>query len=136
MTKKAAKWTPPRLHSDRIPARADANLNSEWLVVMRGPEGGVVPCDGVEIPIGMAGGAKKGEVTVLYLFGRGHTHIMRGAAPISADDILVTAPHGLVKPLPTAVGTYCVVGQALEPSDKAGQEIEVNDCFPHPLTVT
>lgn len=54
---------------------------------------------------------------------------------IAADDRLVPAAGGKVKTLPSAAGTYWVVGKAIKAAAD-GETVELVESFPHQVTVT
>lgn len=52
------------------------------------------------------------------------------SAAIAVDDLLVPAAGGKLRPLPTAAGTYHIVGRATSAATADGDPLEYTSCFP------
>lgn len=96
-----------------------------WLSVQTG-----VPCG-----VALTDAADADEIGVQAFGGADRTLVVIASAAISAGAIVI-ADSTKVKTLPTAGGTYYIVGQALTAADADGDRLEIAPCPPVKIVVT
>lgn len=128
-------------HADgRITMLCDAEITLEFALVKFGTDGEhvAVTSDAEDKPLGQAYSKTdeaEQEVDVNVLGKGGDTKEFVAADSITYDDRLVPAADGKVQTLPSAAGTYWVIGRALEDAS-ASDALEVDDCQPYPVVVS
>jgi hypothetical protein len=108
---------------------------TEFTLVKLSSAGVVAANDGVPCGIAITDADDATEVAVQALGGADRTVIMIGSAAISVGAIVI-ADSTKVKTLPTAGGTYYIVGQALSAASADGDYIEVAPCPPIKIVVS
>ncbi|MDR2677768.1 MAG: DUF2190 family protein [Puniceicoccales bacterium] len=106
------------------------------LVALQG--NAVHPTAAGELPIGVVtdeADAAEDPVNV-QLLGGGATALIGAADPISAGTFVVGTANGKIIPLPSAPGTYRVVGIALSSATMAGEVVEVLTGLPYNIVIT
>jgi hypothetical protein len=91
-----------------------------------------------ELPIGVVTDeAEAAEDPVnVQLLGGGATALISAADPISSGTFVVGTTNGKIIPLPSASGTYRVVGIALTTATVAGEMVEVLTGLPFNIVIT
>lgn len=97
--------------------------------------GVVAANDGVPIGVALATETDGYEVGVQALGGAGGTVIVTASAAVLVNAILI-ADSEKVKTLPTAGGTYYIVGTAITAAAADGDELEMAPCSPVKIVVT
>ena len=92
-----------------------------------------------DVPMGVTrdGADAAGDITSLEVLGLGETKIGKCSGAISLNDWIVPAVDGSgdIKKLPTAPGSYWVIGQANIEAGADDQEIVYTDCVPRLVVV-
>jgi hypothetical protein len=117
----------------RFTATASGAITDKTLVKLSAA-GVVAANDGVPCGVAMADEDDGNEVGVQALGGADRTLVLIASAAVSANAILI-ADSTKVKTLPTAGGTYYIVGQALTAAAADG-DVEVAPCPPIKIVVT
>jgi hypothetical protein len=131
-----------RTHENgRVTLLTDAALTLEFAAVKAGSTANhvAVTAATTDVPLGIAESktdAAENEVAV-RLFGKGGDTkaAVAGAAILRLARVICTAAGKLIT-LPTAAGTYYVVGRALTAAAADGDVFELDDCHPVPVVVT
>jgi len=118
----------------RFTATASGAITDKTLVKMSAT-GVVAANDGVPCGVAMSDEATGNEVGVQALGGADRTLVVLASAAIAAGAIVI-ADSTKVKTLPTAGGTYYIVGQALTAADADGDQVEIAPCPPIKIVVT
>lgn len=85
--------------------------------------------------IGSSAGAA-GESVPCFLLGQvPHPIPMVTAGAVTVGTMVYTAASGRIQSLPSAAGTYYMVGIALETASASGQTILVSSCIPQKIIV-
>ena len=117
----------------RFSATASGAL-AEYDLVKFSATGVVAVNDGVPCGVVISAVADGQEAGVQALGGSDRTVKMKASAAISAGAIVI-ADSAKIKTLPTAGGTYYIVGQALTEATADGDEVEVAPCGPVKIVV-
>lgn len=118
----------------RITATASGAITDKTLVKLSSA-GVVAANDGVPCGIALSDADDGVEVGVQALGGADRTVVAIASAAIAVNAIVI-ADSTKVKTLPTAGGTYYIVGQALGAADGDGDEIEIAPCAPVKIVVS
>ncbi|KAF0094020.1 MAG: hypothetical protein E1N59_2278 [Puniceicoccaceae bacterium 5H] len=117
---------------------ANGALNARHrLVQPAGSARTVALCGANDLPLGVAQDDAEdagAPINVTLLGSANRTLCAVAAANIAEGDLLVPAADGTVRKLPTASGTYHVIGRALQAAS-AGQPVGFDPCFPQARTV-
>ena len=121
--------------------KCDAALASANLLVKKGTDASHVAVTAAEtdFPRGFVmHGTETAEdhVSVRLLGKGGDTKLAVASAAIAADARVVPAAAGKVQTIPTAQGTYWVVGRAVTAAAADGDPIEIDDCHPFQVTIS
>jgi len=77
-----------------------------------------------------------GESVPCYLLGQvPHPIPMKTAGAVTVGTMVYTAASGRIQSLPSAAGTYYMVGIALETASASGDTILVSSCIPQKIVV-
>ena len=63
------------------------------------------------------------------------TERMIASSAIAIDNLITTDASGQVRPVPSAAGTYWVLGKAKTAAVAQNDQVEVIPCFPHQVTI-
>lgn len=118
----------------RFTATASGAITDATLVKLAS-EGVVAANDGVPCGVALSDADTGTEVGVQALGGCDRTVPMIASDAIVAGAILI-ADSTKVKTLPTAGGTYYIIGQALTPAAADGDRVEVAPCAPVKIVVS
>ena len=118
----------------RFTATASGAITEKTLVKMSST-GVVAANDGVPCGVATSDADDTYEVGVQALGGADRTVKMIASAAVAAGAIVI-ADSTKVKTLPTAGGTYYIVGQAITAAAADGDELEVAPCPPIKIVVT
>lgn len=123
-----------------ITKKCDAALTSENLIVKQGTDSDhvAVTAANTDTPLGIAlSKTDAAEDTVgVALPGKAGTKLAVASAAIAVGARVVPTAAGKIVTLPTAGGTYWVIGRALTAATADGDIIEIDDCSAHPVVVT
>jgi hypothetical protein len=108
---------------------------TEFTLVKLSAANTVAANDGVPIGVALSDADDATEVGVNALGGADRTLVLIASAAIVVNAIVI-ADSTKVKTLPTAGGTYYIVGTALTAADADGDRIEVAPCSPIKIVVT
>ncbi|HEY0966938.1 MAG TPA: capsid cement protein [Opitutaceae bacterium] len=113
---------------------ADAAISTRYLLVKPGSDSShVALCGTGDIPLGIAtdepSAAEEG-VSVNLLGVQSECQIGVASAEILAGALIVSAASGKLRTLPTANGTYYIIGRALKTAAGDGDLVEFVPCFP------
>lgn len=103
------------------------------LVVKAGTAANEVDVCGVgDVPLGIAidKAAADGPLTVRHLGAAGQTVLAIASASIARGALVVPAAGGKVRTLPTADGSYWIIGRAVQLAAADGDEVEIEPTFP------
>lgn len=121
-------------HQNALTRLADAALATRFLLVKIGSDANHVAACGVgDIPLGIATdepAAAEDPVNVELLGVGERTLLGVASAAIAAGDLVVAAASGKLRTLPTAAGTYYIMGRALGAAGADGDTIEFVPSFP------
>jgi hypothetical protein len=128
-----------RHYGGKITRKCDGKL-SAFAFVKAGSEAGSVAATTAptEQPIGTAmhdTDAKGDDVAIELPGGSPGTKLAVAGGAISALARICAGEGGKAVALPSAAGTYWVVGRALTAATAEGDEIEFEGCVPYPVTV-
>lgn len=124
----------------RLTKFCDAALATSNLLLKKGTDAShvAVTAAATDYPMGFNyAPTDAAEDTVgLHLLGKGgDTKLGVASGAIAADDRLVPAAAGKVQTIPTASGTYWVIGRAVTAAAD-GEPVEVDDCHPFQVTIS
>lgn len=130
-------------HVGSVARRADGAYG-RYLLYKIGSDAGHVALAGVaDIPLGAGDDestAAEDILNVRLLGAQDETILLQPSAAITAGDWVVAAANGQARTLPTAAGTYYIVGRALNTVSGAyatyGQLVEIDPCLPVQRVVT
>lgn len=118
----------------RFTATASGAITDKTLVKLTAA-GVVAANDGVPCGVALADADDTDtDVPVQALGGAGRTVVCKASAAILVNAIVI-ADSTKVKTLPTAGGTYYIVGTALTAADADGDQIEIAPCAPIKIVV-
>jgi len=130
----------PGKHHGSISFLTDSAVSTRNLLCKQGSDSSHVAISGAgDFPRGvMTDEASAAEIPIAVdCFGiNPSTKIVVASGVIAANAELVPAANGKVQALPTAPGTYRVVGVSLKGASADGEEMEIIPCYPTPRTVT
>ena len=118
----------------RFTATASVAITDKTLVKFSAT-GVVAANDGVPCGVAMSDEDNGNEIGVQALGGADRTLVVIASAAVAAGAIVI-ADSTKVKTLPTAGGTYYIVGQALTAADADGDAVEVAPNAPIKIVVT
>jgi hypothetical protein len=118
----------------RFSATASGAVTDATLVKLSAA-GTVAANDGVPCGVAMGDADSGDEVGVQSLGGADRTVVAIASAAVAVNAILI-ADSTKVKTLPTAGGTYYIVGTALTAADADGDKVEMAPCAPVKIVVT
>ena len=132
--------TTPKGHATAV---ADAPFTSRYLIAKRGANEYSIAIAGQgDIPYGVVPDMTPTTdtdlsyplpVNILGLNEDTERMICSGA--IAIDQLLTTDAAGQVRPVPSAAGTYWVLGKAKTATTAQGDQVEVIPSFPHQVTI-
>lgn len=108
---------------------------TEFTLVKLSAAGTVAANDGVPAGVALTDADSGDEVGFNSLGGADRTLVVIASAAVAAGAILI-ADSTKVKTLPTAGGTYYIIGQALTAADADGDRLEMAPCSPVKIVVT
>jgi len=121
-------------HENGITKLADAAITTRFLAVKIGTDANHVDLAGVsDIPLGIAtdeASAAEEPVNVAPFGASTGTLLGVASAAIAAGALVVPAASGKLRTLPTAAGTYHIVGRALLAAGADGDTFEFVPSFP------
>jgi len=136
------QYSGARTHANGVITQfADAAIALEFAAVKVGSDAShvVITAASTDVPLGIAESKTDAaeDAVAVRLFGKGgDTKVaVAGAAILRLARVICTAAGKLIT-LPTAGGTYYVVGRALTAAAADGDQFELDDCHPVPVVVT
>jgi hypothetical protein len=121
-------------HENGLTKLVDAAITTRNLVVKIGTDANHVALAGVsDIPLGVAtdeAAAAEDPVNVAHFGATTGTLLGVASAAIAAGDLVVAAASGKLRTLPTAAGTYHIVGRAIYAATGDGDTFEFAPTFP------
>ena len=120
-------------HEGSVTRTADEAFSVLYLLAKIGTAATNIGLCGVsDIPLGIVPDKPAaGEGCSVNLLGaRCDTQLVVASAAISAGDFVVAAASGKVRTLPTAGGTYYIIGRALNAASADGDLVEIDPCLP------
>jgi len=121
------------VHDSSITRTNDVAIAARHLLWQQGAGAGTVALGAAAaIPLGTIDNIETGTALrqSILLLGKGATKKMVASEAITAGEAVYTAANGKVQDLPTAAGTYYLVGTAVTASTADDQIIEVRDIAP------
>jgi hypothetical protein len=131
--------TTPRGHATAV---ADAPFTSRYLIAKRGANPYSIAMAGQgDVPYAVVPDMTPTTDTDLsyplpaHILGlNGETERMIASGAINIDQLVTTDASGQVRAVPTASGTYWVLGKAKTAALAQGDQVEVIACFPYQIT--
>lgn len=128
-------------HVDGVVTRkCDAVLAADALIVKIGSDAAhvAVTAANTDVPQGVTNQPTDAieDTVAVRLLGKGGTKLVTASEAIAAGDEVVATAAGKAAKLPTAGGTYYVIGRALTAAAADGDVFELHDCVPAKRVVT
>jgi len=125
----------------RLSLKSDAAIALEFAAVKAGSDADhvAITAASTDVPLGIAEHPTDAaeDVVGVRLFGKGgDTKAAVAGAEIARLARVICTAAGKLITLPTAAGTYYVVGRAMTAAAADGSLFELDDCHPVPVVVT